>query len=143
MDKNKIIAVVVVLVLMGASFWGGTLYGKGGASSRGQFTGANGAQGEFARGMGMSGSSRSMGGGFVAGEILSKDAASLTLKMQDGSTKIVLLPASTQVTKSASGTLDDLAQGESVTVTGTANSDGSVTAQSVQLRPAGETSARP
>jgi transcription elongation GreA/GreB family factor len=48
---------------------------------------------------------------FVGGEILSKDATSLTLKMQDGSTKIVLISPSTQVMKNTEGTADDLVVG--------------------------------
>ena len=57
--------------------------------------------------------------------------------MQDGSTKIVLVGSSIEITKSAAGSVEDLATGINVTVVGTANSDGSVTAESVQIRPAG------
>jgi hypothetical protein len=53
--------------------------------------------------------------------------------MQDGSTKIVLVSATTQITKSATGTQADLKTGENVVVTGTPNSDGSLTATNVQL----------
>ncbi|HVV15061.1 MAG TPA: hypothetical protein VHD55_01510 [Candidatus Paceibacterota bacterium] len=140
-NNTKIIAGVIAVVLVGASFWAGTLYAKSGSQGRGQFAGA-----AFTRGMGTGGGAgfqggmnARVGGGFTAGEVLSRDASGITLKMADGSTKIVLLSASTAVTKSAAGTLDDLAPGTSVVVTGSGNSDGSITAQSVQIRPAGAT----
>ena len=42
----------------------------------------------------------------------------------------------TQISKSAAGSLADLKVGESITVNGSTNSDGSITAQIIQLRPA-------
>ncbi len=138
MNSKIIGSVVIVLIIAGGSFYGGMAYAKNNStvsfrsgSSNGQLTAGLGNRtgGSFGR----------TNGGFVAGEILSKDATSITVKMQDGSTKIVLVSKSTQVQKSISGTLEDLSIGTNVTVTGSANNDGSVTAQSVQIRPAGVT----
>mgnify|MGYP002128294891 CR=1 FL=1 len=77
------------------------------------------------------------GGGTVNGEILSVDGKSLTVKLRDGGSKIVLLGDSTQINKAATGTAADLTQGTNVVIFGTTNSDGSVTAMNVQIRPAG------
>src|SRR3989338_8524099 len=134
--NTKIIAGVVgAVVIAGAAFYGGMVYGKSKIPARGQFGsgqfvgGSNGVRMQGAR-------TGSNGGGFTAGEIISKDASSITIKMQDGSTKIVLVGSSIEITKSAAGSVEDLATGINVTVVGTANSDGSVTAESVQIRPA-------
>ncbi len=74
-------------------------------------------------------------GGQTIGEIISQDAKSITIKLPDGSTKIILLSNATTVNKTTSGTLSDLVKGQQVAVFGQENSDGSVTAQSVQLNP--------
>lgn len=133
MNKKILGGIVTALVVVGGSFYGGMAYAKSTTPSRGQFT----ANGQF--GAGVAGASRTgmRTGGFTAGQILLKDATSITIKMQDGSTKIVLIGSSTQIMKTAAGSQNDLATGTEVTVTGPTNSDGSITAQSVQIRPAG------
>jgi hypothetical protein len=52
----------------------------------------------------------------------------------DGGSKIVLFSASTTVMKATTVSRDDLTVGEQVTVTGATNTDGTVSAQSVQVR---------
>ena len=133
---NKKIIIVGVIII-GIAFYGGMIYGKSTVPSRGQFANTqfagnqNGARGINTR--------NGVNGGFASGQIISKDATGVTIKMQDGSTKIVLIATSTQVMKLSSGTANDLTTGTNVTITGTSNSDGSVTAQSVQIRPEGLT----
>ncbi len=133
MSKNHIIAGSLVgLAVVGGSFYAGSAYGKGQTPTHGQgqfaggsFSGARGA-----------GSART-GSGITAGDILSVDSSSITVKMPNGSTQIVLLGGSTEILKSVAGTAADLSTGVSVMVSGSQNSDGSITAKSIQIRPAG------
>ncbi len=123
---NKIIIVIMVVVIIGGgAFYAGMKYSqnKNPVLTRGT--------GEF---MGRQGGTRASGG-FANGEVLSKDDKSITLKMQDGGSKIIFYSDSTQVMKTDNGSASDITVGEQVTVNGSANSDGSITAQSVQIRP--------
>lgn len=133
MDKKQITYIVVIaLIVAGLSFYGGLTYGKSSVPTRGagQLAGQFGANG----GQRTGGAGRSAGNGFIAGDILAKDATSITVKLRDGSSKIIFYSASTDVQKTVGGSATDLVVGKTVSITGTANADGSITAQSVQLR---------
>lgn len=129
MNKGIVTAVVVGVMALGAGFAGGMQYQKSqgpfGGRASGQFSGAGGQRAVRA------------GTGFATGSVLSKDEQSVTLKLQSGSTQIVFLSASTSVLRSSAGALGDIVVGAEVTAMGTPNADGSITAQSVQMRPAG------
>ncbi len=127
MNRTHVVTGVVgIVVIASGAFYGGMTYGKSVVPSRGQ-----GGNGQF----GVGSMRRTANGGFVSGAVLTKDATSITIKTRDGSTKIVLVSPSTQVMKSASGSFDDVAVGADVIATGAANADGSVSAQSLQIRP--------
>ena len=79
--------------------------------------------------------------GFVAGSIAKMDSESVTLSTRDGSSHLILFTPDTSVLKSVEGTTTDLKIGQDVVVTGSTNSDGSVSAQTIQIRPAGSPSA--
>jgi hypothetical protein len=74
-------------------------------------------------------------GGFTTGEIISKDTTSITVKLATGGSKIIFLDANTKVSKSVDGSVNDLTTGTQVSITGTPNTDGSVNATNVQIRP--------
>ncbi len=137
MNTKTIVGVLAVVVLVGGvSFYEGMQHGKG-SNPRGN-GGFVGQEGQFGRGMdrGMMRGNRT-GGGPMAGEIIAKDDKSLTIKSLDGSSRIIFYSEETQATKSVSSSVSALVVGEQITVLGSANSDGSLTAQSIQVRPVG------
>ena len=141
MKKLIMVAAIVAVVVGGGSFYGGMKYAEG-KSPRGQFSqrglGANfgdAAGQDHAAGPGSQTGGQRRGGGFTAGEIISKDDKSFTVKIQDGGSKIVFYSDTTEVSKFTSGVLSDLEIGKTVTINGQNNSDGSVTAQTIQIRP--------
>ena len=129
--KDKIIFGVIVVLVAGGAFYAGIKYASAGRSAN---------RNNFTRGM-QSGNIASVGqkgmslGGMVGGEILSKDDKSITVKTPNGGSRLIFLSGTTEVSKSATGTLEDLSVGTQVSVQGTDNSDGSVTAKTVQVRP--------
>jgi len=127
--KSLYLVVAILVVLVGAgAFFGGMKYQQS-------------KQPAFLRQMGgVQGQRTGTGGnrmGFrpVNGEIISSDDKSITVKLQDGSSKIVLFSDSTEINKAAEATKEDLKAGEKVAVFGQENSDGTVTAQNIQLNP--------
>lgn len=130
MNKKSLIitSVIVLLAVAGAAFYGGMLYEK--STSRPSF--AFDRQGSLPANI--SGSSRQ--GGANMGEIISKDNGSITIKLINGGSKIIFFSDSTEINKFANGDSEDLELGKNVTIQGTANPDSSITAQSIQIRPA-------
>lgn len=131
-NNKKIMLVVIGIIVLVGVFYGGMVYGKSKIPTRGQGSQAFGA-GNFTGGMGARGTRT--GGGIAIGQIISKDATSITVKLANGGSKIIFLGQSTKVSKLVDGSIGDLAIGTQVSVNGTANTDGSITAQTVQLRP--------
>lgn len=139
---------VIVLAVGAGSFYGGMKYGQSqpvAAGTRGDFADFRNLSPEERQQrtvqMGMrpgsnGGFNGSRGGqGFVNGEIIAADDQSITVKLRDGGSKIVFISSSTEISKFVAGEAGDLAVGENVTVMGQTNTDGSVTAQTIQMRP--------
>lgn len=128
--KNKNILIIILMMAAGGgAFFGGVKYqqSKIPAGRFGNF--------QAERNGGQSQSRAGQGARPVNGEIIAVDDKSITVKLQDGSSKIIILSDTTAVNKSAEGSRDDLKMGEKVGVFGTENSDGSIMAQNIQLNP--------
>jgi hypothetical protein len=141
MKNSILITVILVIVVGGTAFYGGMLYGQQNRRSQfaGQFGGAVGAR----QGTGANGARGGTGFRPVNGDIIASDANSITVKMSDGSSRIVLVSSTTSINKAAQATKADLTTGQKVAVFGQTNSDGSVTAQSIQLNPIMRTGGNP
>lgn len=136
MNNSQIVMGVGIAVVVGAlGFFGGMKYQESKAPMfrNGQF--AQTFQGGERSGSGQTRMTTRAFGGATMGEITSLDDTSMTVKLQDGSSKIVNLSGSTTYNKAAEGSKSDLKVGDRVAAIGTPSSDGSVTAQSIQINP--------
>jgi len=142
-NNNLILMIILALVMAGGGFFAGMKYQQSKQPSRtGFLQGRSGVGQEINRraipeGMpeGMPGEQSRSGVGMIRGEIISQDEESIIVKLMDNSSKMVLLSGDTKITKSFEGTTDDLETGQQVMVSGDENSDGSLSAQTIQLNP--------
>lgn len=126
--KNNLTVIIIVAIVIGAlGFFGGMKYQE---NKTAKFFGNR----QFGQNMMRQGRGQN---GFrpTAGEIVSSDDTSITVKMQNGSTRIVLITDKTTINKAEKAVKSDLKKGERVAVFGQENADGSVTAQTIQLNP--------
>ena len=129
--KTRTKIIIGALIIIAVAFFGGYKYGQSGSNPN-RVNGNLSAN--FMAGAGARRGLNVGGGEMVAGQVLSQDATSLTLKLCDGGSRIVLVSTSTDVQKVVKGNLSDLVVGTSVSANGPTNADGSLTAQSIQLR---------
>ena len=130
--KKTTLGIIVVAIAV-ASFFTGIKYNQSKSVSLSR-AGSNFAQNGQMRISGQLGTRASFNG--ASGSIVAKDATGITLSLRDGAgSKIVFLSSSTTIMMTTSGTTKDLIIGKEVTVNGTANPDGSINAQTIQVRP--------
>jgi len=148
MKKNVLALFIGLIILVGGiSFYGGMKFSQ--SSNPAVFRGNGNGFGNLSdqdrqarfqqlAGGNIGGVGRASGatGGFINGEIISQDDESITMKLRDGGSKIIFYSATTQISQLTEATSSDLAIGKTVMASGSANSDGSITAQSLQIRPA-------
>jgi len=137
-----------VLILLAGSFFGGTLFGARRARAglpdafrerMSQFAQGGAALPGFEEGqLGRGGMGRLGGqGGGLFGQIEGIDGSTIIVTGLNDQQTIVQITDTTLIEKYASVTAAELALGEQVTVSGSENEDGSITARSVQVAPAG------
>jgi hypothetical protein len=131
-----ILGIVVLVVVAGGSFYGGTVYGQNqvqaafAARRQGAFPFPGGTpEGAFA--------GQGQRGGTVFGQIAEIGDGVLVVTDNNGKQTQVHVTDTTLIEKNASVPLADLKTGETVIVSGSQDADGSITARSVQVSPAG------
>ena len=159
-------SIILALILMGASFYGGTLYQKNQqTSAQARFLASRGITGGFGGGNGnftgpegtpgAGGAGRGGFGGGAQGQVKSIDGNTLTISTAQNVTTVTL-SGTTTIMKSDPGTIADLKVGDRVLVTGQRDSSGNITASEVMVlagagspgaagngRPAGEPTPTP
>lgn len=138
MKQSYIVTAVIAVVVGGIAFYGGMQYQLKKTPAMAQFgnrmmgQGAGQAQGGQGRGN-FQGRMNGQGMQPINGEVISVDDTSMTVKLQDGSSKIIILSEKTAFNKTSEGLKTDIKTGGHVTAFGSANTDGSVTAQNVSI----------
>jgi len=132
--SKKLITLILIshLIAIGVGVYGGMKYGESKSPARQNFQNLSPEQRQQLS-QGRTGTRA--GANFLSGEVINKDEKSLTLKMTDGGSKIVFFSTSTQISKTAEGSINDIEIGKQIMVSGDQNSDGSYTAKTIQLSP--------
>ncbi len=147
---NRIVKIGLVVLLggmiAGGSFYGGMVYGENQAQAEfpmlGDAEGMPGARGQFgALAGGQPGVDRGQipgaQGGSLFGEIQSIGSGEMTIIDQNGDQVQIYVTDTTLIQKQAEVTLADLAEGETVIISGSRGDDGSITARTLQVSPGG------
>jgi len=145
MKKQTLAILIIAVIAIGVgAFYGGMAYEK--KQQKNQRVERSGNSGDrmiqgkgqnvdnsgvMPRGFSRNGKS----GQFATGEVISKDDKSVTIKTREGGSKIIYFSDSTQISKLTDGNSDDLENGKELMINGKANQDGSITAESIQIRP--------
>jgi len=129
MKKLILIFVIVLLIVGGGAFYGGIKYQQSHLPAGRNFSG------QFGTRNANNANTNNMNNSVANGQIISQDNQSITVQLQNGSSKIVFFSEATQIMKADKGSAADLTNGENVMVNGKTNSDGSLTAQMIQIRP--------
>jgi uncharacterized protein YneF (UPF0154 family) len=133
MKKNLILILIALIIVGVGGFFGGMKYGQSQALKN--LTPEKMREIFQQRGEAVQALRVRTGQNFLSGQVISKDEKSLTIKLADGSTKIVFLSQSTQISKATEGSIEDIEIGKEILVTGTQNEDGSLTARTIQISP--------
>jgi len=129
---NYLIIAIVAIIFAVGGFLGGMKYQQSKLPSGFNFQG-NGQFRAMRDRTGTPGVQRRAGSEAVRGEIIKQEAGSMTVKLPDDSTKLVLISENTEINQATKTAVEDLKTGYQVMVFGQTNPDGSVSASQIQL----------
>ena len=129
--KNGTYIAVAAIAAAAALFYGGMKYGQSRVAAAGS---GQSASSTFAFGAGAFEGRGAGGGSAITGDIIGQDSSSITVAVASGGSKIIFFSDSTRITKTTQGSAGDLIKGAQVVVNGSVNQDGSIVANSIQLR---------
>lgn len=136
-------SISIAVLTGGVGFWGGTMYQK----SKSMFNFQNRGEGRTMM-QGQNTNTKPSGNGVTpgmpgqigsrntTGEVTAKDDKSMTVKMNDGSSRIIILSDKTVYRISEESSLGLITVGTKVAVFGESGADGSVTATNIEINPA-------
>ncbi|MBP7058673.1 hypothetical protein KBB06_05050 [Candidatus Gracilibacteria bacterium] len=142
--KKNLVIIIAFIVSVGLSFYAGYKVGTENNAPSKSFqafqntnfrTGGNLQNAGLTNGIRQGGAQNGLRGNMASGEIIKMDDGSITLKLNDGGSKIILYSTSTKATKNIDIAVSELKTGDKVVVSGSTNTDGSVTASTIQIRP--------
>jgi hypothetical protein len=71
----------------------------------------------------------------LTGQITNVNGDTVTVQLTNGASQVVKITSSSKISRSSTGTTQDLQNGKTIAVSGVLNSDGSINAQSVLVSP--------
>lgn len=119
--KREILFLIILILVATAAFYGGMKYQQNKTPQRTFFQ--------------REGQTTQMRERMLSGEVISKDEKSLTLKLPDGSTRIVFLSEKTEFLKMTEGNLSDIEVGKQIMIIGNQTTEGAFVAEQIQLSP--------
>jgi hypothetical protein len=144
----KIILPVIITALIagGTAFYGGMTYSQGKnleanslQAGRPNFQNLTAEQKQqiFIKdgSIGSPGLRNGSGEKIINGEIIKKDDQSITIKLADSGSKIIFFSDTTKITETIDAEINELLPDTKVMVAGSSNTDGSITAKTIQIRP--------
>lgn len=128
---KKYLSITLLLVGLTAGFVGGC-YFKNYQQLKQRNSLRNGAVGQRFT-PNSNGQNRGTFGGGIEGNVISMDEKSVTIKLADGSSKIIFLSDATNYSTLSTALKTDIKNGIKILVSGKSNTDGSLTADRIQF----------
>ncbi|MFZ2199497.1 MAG: hypothetical protein WAV40_01775 [Microgenomates group bacterium] len=130
-NQNIVVACIITAVLAGGVGYkvGTSNFAFGKFSNTNQRFGGRG-QNNYPTGQGMMGR-----GGALTGEVTAKDGKTLTVKLSDGSSKLVIFSDTTTYRTAIDSSMDKVEVGTKIAAFGTTSTDGSTVATSIEINP--------